>query len=193
MSDARLSVPNLITGLRVLAAPGLLWLAWHGRSDAFLVLLALALATDLVDGPIARLYGQVSTFGARLDSFADFLIYATVTLGAWWLWPDFVRAELLWIGLIVASIVLPTLAGIVKFRTITSYHVWSVKLAAVLTGVSLYLVLLGGPAWPFRIAALVCAIAALEELVITVLLDRPYSDVRSLFALSRRAAAERDR
>lgn len=183
MSSAqpKITLPNLLTGFRFVAAPVLLWLAWHDHPVAFMGLLAITFATDFLDGVVARLTGQVSQFGAALDSWADVITYLTVALSSWWLWPDVVNRERLYVGLIVASCLLPALAGIVKFGRFTSYHTWGVKIAAAVMGLTLYILFLGGPTWPFRIAAMMCIVAAIEEIMITWLLPKPESNLRSVW------------
>lgn len=185
--QSRLTLPNMLTGFRFVAAPGLLWLAWNGYGVAFMSLLAVTFLTDLLDGMAARMTGQVSQFGATLDSWADVIIYLTIAVCCWWLWPDVVRRELLYVGMIVASCLLPAIAGFGKFGCFTSYHTWAVKLAAASMGLTLYILFFGGPAWPFRIAAVLCLLAALEEIVITFVLPKPESDVRSIWDLIKRA------
>ncbi|MGY6276392.1 CDP-alcohol phosphatidyltransferase family protein [Methylomonas sp. MgM2] len=179
--EPRLTLPNLLTGFRFAAAPGLLWLAWHGYALGFMVLLALVFLSDLLDGMAARWTGQVSQFGATLDSYADVITYLTVTVCCWWLWPNVVRRELIYVLIIVGSLLLSAIAGFAKFGTFTSYHTWTVKLAAASMGLSLYILFFGGPVWPFRLAALLCLIAGMEEIVITLLLNKPESNVRSIW------------
>ncbi len=179
--QSRLTLPNLLTGFRFVAAPGLLWLAWYGHAVVFMGLLAVVFLSDLLDGMAARLTGQVSRFGATLDSSADVVTYLTIAVCCWWLWPDIVDRELIYVNMIVASCLLPAIAGFGKFGCFTSYHTWAVKLAAASVGLSLYILFLGGPAWPFRIAAVLSLLAALEEIVITLLLSNPESDVRSIW------------
>lgn len=186
--QSKLTLPNLLTGFRFVAAPVLLWLAWNGHGVAFMELLAVAFLTDLLDGMAARLTGQVSQFGATLDSWADVITYLTIALCCWWLWPDVVTRELLYVGLIIASCLLPALAGILKFGRFTSYHTWGVKIAAASMGLTLYLLFLGGPAWPFRVAAIICIFAAIEEIVITLLLPEPESNLRSVWYVLKRSA-----
>ena len=186
--QSRLTLPNLLTGFRFVAAPGLLWLAWQGHGVAFMILLAIAFLTDLLDGLAARLTGQVSQFGATLDSWADVITYLTITIGCWWLWPDIVRRELIFVGLMVASCLLPAFAGFSKFGRFTSYHTWGVKIAAASMGLSLYVMFLGGPAWPFRLAAVICIFAAIEEIALTLLLSEPESNVRSVWDVLKRSA-----
>lgn len=187
-ASSKLTLPNLLTGFRFIAAPGLLGLAWHGYPIAFMVLLAITFATDLLDGMAARLTGQVTQFGAALDSWADVITYLTIALCSWWLWPDVVNRELFYVGLIVASCLLPALAGMLKFGRFTSYHTWAVKIAAVSMGFTLYVLFLGGPPWPFRLAAVICIIAAIEEIVITWLLPEPESNLRSIWDVMKRSA-----
>jgi CDP-diacylglycerol--glycerol-3-phosphate 3-phosphatidyltransferase len=186
--QSRLSLPNLLTGFRFVAAPVLLALAWNGHGIAFMVLLAVAFLTDLLDGLIARMTHQVTEFGATLDSWADVVNYLTIALSCWWLWPDVVKREQLYVSLIVVSCLLPAMAGFGKFGRFTSYHTWAVKLAAALMGSTLYVLFLGGPTWPFRAAAIICMLAAIEEIIITLLLSEPISNVRSIWDVLRRAS-----
>jgi phosphatidylglycerophosphate synthase len=184
---SKLNLPNLLTGFRFIAAPVLLWLAWNGHGIAFMGLLAVAFLTDMLDGMVARLTGQVTQFGATLDSWADVITYLTIALCCWWLWPEIVRRELFYVGLIIASCLLPALAGILKFGRFTSYHTWGVKVAAASMGLTLYILFLYGLAWPFRIAAVICIVAAIEEIIITLLLHKPESNLRSVWDVLKRS------
>ncbi len=71
----RMTIPNILTILRLLAAPGIAvmflyfarpWADWFA-----LVLFVLAAITDWFDGYLARLWKQESRFGAMLDPIAD--------------------------------------------------------------------------------------------------------------------------
>ncbi len=192
MNDAqsKLTLPNLLTGFRFVAAPVLLWMAWHDYPIAFMGLLAITFASDLLDGLAARLTGQVTQFGATLDSWADVITYLTIALCCWWLWPDIMGRELLYVGLIIASCLLPALAGMLKFGRFTSYHTWGVKIAAAAMGLTLYVLFLGGPPWPFQVAAVMCIVAAIEEIVITWLLHEPESNLRSVWDVVKRSAPD---
>jgi len=189
--QSRLTLPNLLTGFRFVAAPFLLGLAWYGYSLGFMALLAVCFLTDLLDGLAARLTGQVSEFGAALDSWADVIIYLTISLCCWWLWPDVVQRESVYVGMIVASCLLPAIAGFSKFGCFTSYHTWMVKIAAASMGLTLYVLFLGGSAWPFRVAAVICLLAAVEEIALTLLLPEPRSNVRSVWSVLNASARRR--
>jgi phosphatidylglycerophosphate synthase len=186
-TPSKLTLPNLLTGFRFIAAPILLWLAWHNHGIAFMELLAVTFLTDLLDGMTARLTGQVTQFGATLDSWADVITYLTIALCCWWLWPEVVSKERLYVGLIVASCLLPAVVGFFKFGRFTSYHTWAVKIAAAAMGLTLYVLFLGGPPWPFRAAAILCIVAAVEEMVITLLLPEPESNLRSVLDIVKRS------
>ena len=55
-------------------------------------------------------------------------------------------------------------------------------------GLTLYVLFLGGPVWPFRLAAVICILAALEEVALTLLLSEPESNVRSVWDVLKRSA-----
>jgi cardiolipin synthase (CMP-forming) len=75
-----LTVPNLISMVRLLGVPLFLYLLLVARADvAALVVLAVGGTTDWVDGFFARRLGQVSRLGEILDPAADRL-YILATL-----------------------------------------------------------------------------------------------------------------
>lgn len=176
---------NALTFARLLLCAPLLYLAYSAQSHSFLGLLMFAFLLDALDGFVARWTHQFSDFGALLDSWADFVLYITVGLGAWWLWPDIIEREITYVGLILGSIVVPPLVGLIKFRQITSYHTWLTKIAVIITVPSLLLLFLEIASWPFHVAATICILAAIEEIAITLALKRPSTDIRSFWHQSR--------
>ena len=71
----RWTIPNMLTMLRLLAAPGVaIMFLYFARpwADWFAMLLFVAASiTDYVDGYLARAWKQESVFGAMLDPIAD--------------------------------------------------------------------------------------------------------------------------
>lgn len=67
-------LPNLLSTLRLLAAPFAAWLIIAGHDTAALLVFAAAGASDGLDGFIARRWGFTSDFGAWLDPVADKLL-----------------------------------------------------------------------------------------------------------------------
>lgn len=179
--QALFTLPNLLTSLRFVSTPFLLWLAWSGYGTAFLVLLAITFLSDVLDGMAARMLHQESEIGALLDSWADIVIYSTIAISAWWLWPEMVRREYIYVWVTVLSYLLPVIVGIIKFHAFTSYHTWAVKYAVSIMGLSFFLLVIFNFVWLFRIAAFICLLAAIEEMLISIKLSELRSNVRSLW------------
>ena len=175
------SVPNLLSVFRIVCAPVLLVLAWNGAFAAFLTLFALALISDALDGALARRLGQESDLGARLDQWADFAVWLSFPLGVWWLWPEVVRREATYATIAIVCLLLPTLIAYAKYREVPCYHTWWAKLDSILMAIGIPLLLVFDLSWPFRLAALLMLVGAVDEIVITYLLPQRRDNIRSAF------------
>ncbi|MGI8949464.1 MAG: CDP-alcohol phosphatidyltransferase family protein [Ornithinimicrobium sp.] len=87
-----LTVPNLLSILRLVGVPVFLWLILTGQDGWALAVLLLSGVSDYLDGKIARHYGLVSKVGEYLDPIADRLYIVSTVLGLgyreiipWWL------------------------------------------------------------------------------------------------------------
>ena len=187
MTPKLISIPNFLSGFRLIAAPFLLYLAWTGRPNTFLALLAVSLLSDAVDGFIARKLHETSDFGTKLDSWGELVTYLSVPLCAWWLWPEILKREAFFVLMVVAAYTVPLIAGLVKFQKLPTYHTWAAKTAAVLMSVGAFLLFISNVAWPFRCAAVVQALAACEEVAITLRLSELRGNVRSYWHVARQA------
>ncbi|MEO1533921.1 MAG: CDP-alcohol phosphatidyltransferase family protein, partial [Pseudomonadota bacterium] len=78
------SLPNLLTGFRLLAAPGIAWVHLalpRPEADlAALILFAAAAVTDWLDGKLARALNAESAFGRMMDPIADKAMVAVALL-----------------------------------------------------------------------------------------------------------------
>lgn len=97
-----LTVPNLLSGLRLLGVPLFLWLLGRHADLAAVAVLAAAGFTDWLDGWLARTLGQESRLGQLLDPAVDRLYIAAILLGfgvrgviPWWLVGVLVGRDLL--------------------------------------------------------------------------------------------------
>ncbi len=115
MADVRddpnrvLTLPNVISLVRLLLVPVFAVLAWQRQDLAALYILAVSGATDWLDGVLARGLHQQSRLGELLDPAADrlFILVTLVVLAArgnipWWLVAaivgrDVILALLLWL------------------------------------------------------------------------------------------------
>lgn len=88
-----ITIPNLLTLLRIAAVPAIIIIAiipWLNEHYAFksvtyaniinVIIFAVASATDFLDGKIARKYNLVTTFGKFADPLADKMIVLTTLL-----------------------------------------------------------------------------------------------------------------
>ena len=112
-------IANIITFCRILGSIGLLFCPVFSAS--FYGLYLFCGLTDMVDGTIARKTGSASTFGARLDSVADFL-FAAVSFGKLlpviripvWIW--------VWAAAIAAVKLVNLIRGVYRRKQIPSLH-----------------------------------------------------------------------
>lgn len=156
-------IPNATTVLRAFCA--LTLLLFRPLSFWFLLLYAIAGLTDLLDGFLARRFHVESSFGAQLDSAADFLLCAVLLFVflPYYHWPLWI---ILWIAGIGLVRVAAALICFVRFRTLAFLHTYSNKATGILLFLFPFLL------WLFGLNAtsiLLCSLAsasALEELLL---------------------------
>lgn len=175
------TIPNILSAFRIIAVPFLLYFAWMGYQNLFLGLLLISLLSDAIDGYIARRLNFTSEFGTKLDSWGDMATYLTVPFCAWLLWPEILKKEAIYVFIVIAAYVIPIIAGIIKFRRLPNYHTWGAKIAADILSVAIFILFITGISWPFRVAAVVQAIVACEEVFITIQLSELQCNVQSLW------------
>jgi cardiolipin synthase len=79
--DRIATVPNFLSFIRILLIPVfVLLILHHGTEEAGLLLLGAVVATDWIDGYVARHTGQVSNVGKVLDPVADRLAITAALL-----------------------------------------------------------------------------------------------------------------
>lgn len=93
VGDRVVTVPNVLSAVRLLGVPLFLWLVLGPEADGWaLAVLMLSGVTDWLDGYLARRLRQTSRLGQVLDPVADRLYILAVVLGLafrdiipWWL------------------------------------------------------------------------------------------------------------
>ena len=151
-------IANIITSCRILGSIGLLFCPVF--SDGFYVLYLFCGLTDMVDGSIARKTGAVSSFGARLDTVADFLfviasfvkLVPVIRIPVWiWVWTA-----------VIAVVKLVNLVwGFTQMKQMPSLH----TIANKATGLCLFLLPLTMSFVDLRYTApVVCAIATIAAI-----------------------------
>ena len=84
VSDRILTLPNVLSFVRLLGVPLFLWAILNERDVLALVVLMASGITDYLDGKIARTMGLESRLGQLLDPIADRLYILTTILGLAW-------------------------------------------------------------------------------------------------------------
>jgi len=91
MSSRILTVPNVLSFLRLLMVPVFFVFIVVGNDVGALILLVISTVTDFIDGQIARRFNQITRLGQLLDPAADRLLILAALLGLaiaqvlpWW-------------------------------------------------------------------------------------------------------------
>jgi CDP-diacylglycerol--glycerol-3-phosphate 3-phosphatidyltransferase len=176
-----LTLPNLITALRILGSPILVVFALAGQTVWLAVLAVFLVFTEWLDGFLARRLHVTSAIGARLDTVADAIFYSALLAAVVLLNPERIRHETIWIAAAVTSYLCSWLASWVKFQRLPSYHTWAAKGVWVIVGTGIVCLLAGISPWPFRAAMVCVALTNLEATLITFQLSRCQVDVPSLW------------
>lgn len=173
--------PNLFTAIRVALTPAVVMTAIGGSRLWFVILLGVALATDAIDGFLARRLHADSDFGRKFDSFADYLMMLTGLAGIALLWPEIVRRELIWVATGVGAFFAAVVYGFIRIGRAPCYHTWASKALAVLTALSLIPLLAEWSATPFHVAIVLQVLAGLEEMFIAVLLPGHFGEMPTVW------------
>lgn len=103
--DSNLTIPNVLTIIRILLTPGFVMAFSEQRFDLAWILFSVAGFTDALDGFLARILKQRSWLGAILDPLADKILldtsYICLALNGWlppWLSIMVVARDLLIVG-----------------------------------------------------------------------------------------------
>jgi cardiolipin synthase len=111
VSQARLTIPNLITLFRIILTPLFIIFLIQGNYRKAFVVFVLAGVSDMADGLIARTWQQKSRLGSYLDPLADKLLMAAsfVTLSIYHQIPS-------WLTVVVLSRDVVLATGVLIFR-----------------------------------------------------------------------------
>lgn len=185
---------NSITSYRIIIAPVLIILALTGYLNIFKWLLPVSYFTDFIDGFLARRLKVTSTLGSMLDSIGDDLSFVAGVVGVFVFKFDFIVNNLVIICLLLGLYLFQTIYALIKYGRLTSFHVYSAKLAALLQGCFLiFLFLLPQPLyWLFYTAAIITIIDLIEEIMILFYLPSWEANVKGLYWVLRKRKPAKD-
>lgn len=175
--DRIVTIPNVICAARLVGAFVMLAFAFMGYPRTFVIMFTVLSLSDWVDGKLARWLKQRSDFGARLDSFADSILYAALVIGSCVLRWDVLQNEVPWLTIGLASYLLTSGYGLWKYGKIPSYHTYGAKTTQWLILFGAIFLLTDLSVWPFRLAMASVTLTNLEATAITYVLDEWRADV----------------
>lgn len=105
-----MNIPNIITLVRILLVPVVIWAIASNQMTAACILFVIAGISDAVDGFLAKRFDMTTEIGALLDPLADkaLLVSIYVSLGIWgamprWLVILVVSRDVMIIGAVIVS------------------------------------------------------------------------------------------
>ena len=113
------NIANIITGSRIVFSLSILFTP--PLSPIFYVLYGAAGLSDMIDGTVARKTNTVSSFGAKIDTIADFILVAVCLIKLLpildipvWLW--------IWIAVIALIKVINIISGAIMLKRMIVLH-----------------------------------------------------------------------
>lgn len=175
-------LPNLITATRLVLLPVLWYLALSGESRWLGVGVAVAAATDVADGVLARWLHSRSELGSRFDSLSDHLLSASVLIWLVILRPEFVARNVVALGLFALFGVFTLAVGWVRFRRFGDVHLYSTKAASLVAYLFVVYLLLFDEYSPmfFYVAIGAGFLAAAETLLVYLTRGDPNERIGSI-------------
>ncbi len=177
-----LTLPNLLSGYRLVMAPVLVLLALSDERTLFVVLLCVSFATDVLDGIIARAWGLSTAIGSRIDSVADELTYVAALVGAFRFEYHTLEPHAFMLYAFLVLLAIATVFPLIKFKKIPSFHLYSFKLNALFQAVFFFClfvfdfyIYLYYPVFAFGI------LACLEVIVLTAIVEEPITNAKGLY------------
>ena len=108
-----MSIPNVITLIRILLVPVIVWAIASNEMEIAFAIFVIAGISDAVDGFLAKRFNMASELGAMLDPLADkaLLVSIYVALGIWgavprWIVILVVSRDIMIVGAVIVSWVL---------------------------------------------------------------------------------------
>lgn len=148
----------------------------------FAIFITISLATDILDGMIARIFEMQTKMGAKLDSWADtgtyILAFVAIYLFRWGqIKNDWIILLLFFISWIFSYAIV-----LVKFKGLIGLHTYLFKVSGYLQGAFIVILFLFGYyPWLFYLCLVVGIVACVEEIIIIAWIRQPMSNVKGLY------------
>jgi len=187
MGDEKIyNIPNLLSFYRILVFPVIFLFILDERDQLFAIFLCINIFTDFIDGQIARRFNMVTNFGAKLDSLAD---YGTLFLAFWGvieLKSSDLASHSWFLYFFISLMVFVQLVSVLRFRTYTSFHLYSFRVAGYLLALLFFCwFFVKFYPWLFYLAVGMGILAEIETFIILIILKEKISNAKGLYWLLR--------
>ena len=186
------NIPNLLSLYRLLMFPFVLYLCFTRQEFLFALFLTINLATDILDGLIARVFNLQTELGARLDSIADFGTYIAAIAGVFIFKASDFKPYLGSFLVFVSLILFTHLLSLAKFRRLPSLHLYSSKIGGYVQGAFFVVLFLFGfyPAFYYVMIAW-GILAECEHIAVQLMIDEMQSNAKGLYWVLRKNRAKK--
>ena len=176
------NIPNILSGYRIFAFPVTMWAIWTGEKQIFIIMLLVNLATDILDGLIARTFKLETEFGAKLDSFADFGSYILAFTGMIVLENKFVSMHMTEFLIMISLYASTQIISLIRFRRTTCLHLYSSKTTGYAQGIFMFTYFfIGYYSSFFYFMVLLSCLAYTEALIIVLSIPAMRPNVKGIY------------
>lgn len=158
-----MKLPNLITGIRYVLIPFLLYYAYQNNLLAFSILFYICGFSDYFDGYFARRSGQTSVFGSNLDNLSDEMLLILSLLFIYLMRPEVLTENAITFAIFLSLAFIDRALFYIKQKGKVRLHLYSGKTFQRAFYVFLPLVLIVDTYWPFLYTILVLGIFTFFE------------------------------
>lgn len=186
-SEKILNVPNAISFYRLIMFPVILTLAILGHETLFVILFCINLISDILDGLIARIFNQVTRFGAQLDYLADTGSYILALYGIFTFRWDEIQPHAWFLYIFIAILVISYIISIIRFGKIPGLHIFSVVSSGYVQGAFFFVLFAWGfIPWFYYIAIGWGILAYIEKTIILLVTDDIKRGIKGLYWLRKK-------
>ena len=174
-----INIPNIISLYRLFSVPILFYVAYNGQEKIFFYWFLFNVSTDALDGFIARKFNMKTKIGAKLDSLADFAMYILATFAMIHLKYSELKPVLFSFYLIIFYYLLIDIFALIKFKEISSLHLYLSKLNGIIqSGFFILLFTVGYNKYYYWLMFFLATISFLENMYFLTKLRKMQSNLK---------------
>lgn len=176
------TVPNILSLYRILIFPFILYLIFSGKESLFAIFITISLATDILDGYIARAFKMQTAIGAKLDSWADLGTYILAFFAIYIFKWEVIKPYSFLLIVFAFVMLLSYVIVFLKFKGLIGLHTYMFKITGYVQGAFIVALFLWGfNVWHYYFSISWGILACIEEIIIILVLSRPVSNVKGLY------------